>query len=542
MSRAAGDGGRTAERFGAGDAGARAAVTAHYRPRRVGDDPGRPAARCGGALVDRAAPPPRQTAPASSPITLPFIVEGQPSGFASLAEAVAAADDGAVVTVHGPGPYPTPPLSLRGRSLTLRAAAGDRPCLEMTAAAADPWQAMLETDRDLTLEGLDLRAPAGAGGRLICGERAALRLSDCRLYAPTGAGVVHRNGGELTLQSCRVETGGTAVSVEAGEQPTCRVRLVGTTLEASDPSAAALACGRREVRQLTAVDVELTGDTITAARTTALTALPVSMRITARDSEFFFRDALLSCAGYADREGWQATTTWDGRDEPLSRLRCVAECKRRRDGRAGPGGVAHDVGRRGRLAGGAGLPAGPLGLAVGPAPPAGRRPSGAAARRRRPIRVRSCSAGMHFPFRHGFLPILRRWSGGFFHALPARPYYWAGTTPAHGRALGSLLSPKGETHARPRAGSANGELSHGCGTAGSEPQTDGKPVMGKKPDLVHAVYHNGTDQEARIDRQVAENSILALVVVDLSGKRMPTLPPPVPLAERQEIAIPPGKD
>ena len=137
-----------------------------------------------------------------------------------MAEAVAAADDGAVVTVHGPGPYPTPPLTWRGRSLTLRAAPGERPCLEMTAAAADPWQALLTTDRDLTLEGLELRLqPAvggGSTGRLICCERAALRLTDCRLSAPTGAGIVQRNGGELTLQACRIETGGTAVSVEVG--------------------------------------------------------------------------------------------------------------------------------------------------------------------------------------------------------------------------------------------------------------------------------------------------------------------------------------
>ncbi len=263
---------------------------------------------------------PHAATPAPSPAAaaLPFVVEGRPGGFATLAEAVAAADDGAVVVVHGPGVYPTPPLAWRGRSLTLRAAPGGRPCLEMAASTTDPWQALLTTDRDLTLEGLDLRAPPGAGhgavGRLICCERAALLLTDCRLSAPGGAGVVYRNGGELTLRDCRVESGGTAVSVEVGEQKICKVRIIHTTLEVRDPSGAALALWAPEVRKPAAVDVELTGDAITAARATALTALPAGVRITANGDDFSFRDALLSCAGYAGRDGWRRATTWDGRD------------------------------------------------------------------------------------------------------------------------------------------------------------------------------------------------------------------------------------
>ncbi len=257
---------------------------------------------------------PHAAAPAPSPAAaLPFVVEGRPGGFATLAEAVAAADDGATVTVRGPGVYPTPPLAWHGRSLTVRAAPGARPCLETAAPTADPWQALLTTDGDLTLEGLDLRSPPGMGGRLICCERAALRLTDCRLSAAGGAGVVYRNGGELTLRDCRIETGGTAVSVEVGDMTTCKVRITHTTLEVRDPSGAALALWAPEVRKPTAVEVELTGDAIAAARATALTALP-AVRITARDDDFTFRRALLSCAGYAGSDGWRRTTTWDGRE------------------------------------------------------------------------------------------------------------------------------------------------------------------------------------------------------------------------------------
>jgi serine/threonine protein kinase len=259
--------------------------------------------------------PSHPTAPTSSPsIPLPFVVEGRPGGFASLAEAVAAADGGAVVTIHGAGPYPTPPLAWRGRSLTLRAAPGDRPCLETTGKAADPWQALFTTDRNLTLEGLDLRSPPGQGGWLIHCERAALHLRDCRLSAPDGAGIVQRNGAELTLHDCGVDTSGTAVLVEVGDQASCKVCIIHTSLEVRDPSGAGLALWASEVRRPTAVDVELTDDTITAARATALTALPAAVHITARGDEFFFRDALMSCAGYADQDGWKRTTTWEGRE------------------------------------------------------------------------------------------------------------------------------------------------------------------------------------------------------------------------------------
>ncbi|HVS36551.1 MAG TPA: serine/threonine-protein kinase [Gemmataceae bacterium] len=246
--------------------------------------------------------------------TLPFVVEGRPGGFATLSAALAAAEDGAVVTIHGAGPYATPPLSLRGRSITLRGAPGERPCLEMAATAADPWQAILATDRDLFLERLELHLPASAAGRLICSERAVLRLTDCRLSAPAGAGIVQRNGGELMLQGCRIETSGTAVSVEVGGQADCKIRIMNTALEAQDASAAGLAVWAPTAQQPTTVEVELTGDTITAARATALTALCGPVLFTVHGNDIAFRQALLSCAGYASRDGWKRSTSWQGSD------------------------------------------------------------------------------------------------------------------------------------------------------------------------------------------------------------------------------------
>ena len=296
------------------------APAADHRPRRLGPAVAVAAVLSGVLLVGAARwSQPRQSAAAtaavsSPPLALPFIIEGRPAGFGSLAEAVAGADDGTVIILHGDGPYRVPPLAWRGRALTLRAAPGVRPVLQAAAPAADPWESLLTTDRDLTLEGVDLRSAPGAGGRLICCERAALRLADCRLTAPGGAGVVHRNGGELSLRGCRVETDGAAVSVEIGDQKTCKVHITDTLLSVREPGGAAVALWAPAVRMPTSVDLELTGDTIRAGRALAWTGLPAGLHVTARSNDFYYRDSLLSCAGYSDPRAWKRDTIWEGRD------------------------------------------------------------------------------------------------------------------------------------------------------------------------------------------------------------------------------------
>ena len=103
------------------------APTAEPRPRRLGPALALAAVLSGVLLVGAARwAQPRQSATAaaavSPPLNLPFIIEGRSGGFGSLAEAVAAGDDGAVIIIHGDGPYRIPPLTWPGRSLTLRAA------------------------------------------------------------------------------------------------------------------------------------------------------------------------------------------------------------------------------------------------------------------------------------------------------------------------------------------------------------------------------------------------------------------------------------
>jgi serine/threonine-protein kinase len=253
---------------------------------------------------------PTRAITAARPVT--FSVEGRPGRFDTLAEAVAAARSGDVVVVHGPGRARIPPLAWEGKALTLRAAPGGRPVLELTAPE-HPWQALLCGDSELTLEGLELRhALPREAGPLVCVEGAALRLSDCGLRSSGGGPlVVSRNGGELTLRGCRLDAGGVGVSVEVGGP--CRVTLEGNTLTVRESWGVALSLWSAEMSAPAAADVRLARNTCSAGRAAAFRGLTGPLTVTAEDNHFCFREGVLSFDHYAP-DGWRRTTTWRGRD------------------------------------------------------------------------------------------------------------------------------------------------------------------------------------------------------------------------------------
>jgi serine/threonine-protein kinase len=240
-------------------------------------------------------------------------VEGRPGRFDTLAEAVASARPGDTVVLHGPGRVRTPPLAWQGKALTLRAAPGGRPVLEL-AAPEHPWQALLCGDSELTLEGLELRhALPREAGPLVCVEGAALRLTDCVLHS-AGAGplVVSRGGGELTLRGCRLDAGAVGVSAEVGAGP-CRVTLEGNTVTVREPSGVALSLWAAELSAPAAADVRLRGNTCSAGRVAAFRGLAGPLTLTAEGNHFSFREGVLSFDHY-EADGWRRATTWRGRD------------------------------------------------------------------------------------------------------------------------------------------------------------------------------------------------------------------------------------
>jgi 1-deoxyxylulose-5-phosphate synthase len=255
--------------------------------------------------------PPLRAAAAVKSVT--FTVEGRPGRFDTLAAAVAAAQSGDTVVLHGPGRVAAPPLAWAGKALTLRAAPGGRPVLELTAPE-HPWQALLCADSELTLEGLELRhALPREAGPLVCVEGAALRLRDCVLYSAGGGPlVVCRGGPGLTLRGCRLDAGAVGASAEVGAGP-CRVTLEGNTVTVREPSGVALSLWAAELTAPAAAAVRLAENACSAGRVAAFRGLAGPLTLTAEGNHFRFREAVLSFDHYAPEE-WRRTTTWRGRD------------------------------------------------------------------------------------------------------------------------------------------------------------------------------------------------------------------------------------
>lgn len=261
------------------------------------------------------APPPALLAPSPEPSELPFAIEGQSSRFTSLTKAITAAKDGDVLTIHGPGPFALAPVNWEGKVLTLRAASGSHPRLLMKMED-DPWQAALQTNRALTLEGIDLafaetdfRMRGSPSQPLIRCTQAPLHLTNCRLTTgPNGVAVVARNPGEVVVRGCTITAGTAGLSIEVGQGSASRIRLADTHLTVRGESATALSLWSVEARQESPIAMELERNTIQAARMAALRALPSTLAITARGNRFLYGTALLSYSGYAERDAWRGTT------------------------------------------------------------------------------------------------------------------------------------------------------------------------------------------------------------------------------------------
>ncbi len=122
----------------------------------------------------------------------PFTVSGRKASYLTLASAIDAADDQAVIEVRGDGPFQVQGFDLGDRSLTIRAAPDAHPVFvpDATNSAAD--RPFLQTDAHLTLDGIELRWPMNV-------ERAANMTARIR-SSPVGA------RGNLVVSRCVITT------------------------------------------------------------------------------------------------------------------------------------------------------------------------------------------------------------------------------------------------------------------------------------------------------------------------------------------------
>jgi serine/threonine-protein kinase len=255
--------------------------------------------------VSRTTTPPRREM-----MPRPIEIVGRSEKYSTLERAIAAAKDGDVLTIRGPGPFVTSSLNCEGKNLTLRAVEKSTPRIELRRGD-DPWQALFQTDRSLTLEGLDLHGPAP----LILADRAALRLTNCRLSSgKNGVVIVARNPSELIVSDCRIDAGEVGISIEVGKGATCQVRIAGSRVRMADPSGASISLWAPEVCQPTAIELTMERNWLQAGRIVALRSLPAGLTMTAHGNRFTYGTAILSFGGYADRDAWKRGVNCRGED------------------------------------------------------------------------------------------------------------------------------------------------------------------------------------------------------------------------------------
>jgi hypothetical protein len=250
-----------------------------------------------------------------------------------LADAVARAEPGAVVEVPA-GRHLLPRLALAGKALTLQAAPGARPVL-VRSGHARAWDALVASDRDLTLAGLELHGGAADGPPvpLVAVEGARLTLRDCTLVQRGPAPAVSlRQGPQLTLERCRVTALAQALAVEAPAGRECRAAVRGGEVRVKDATGAALLVWAREASPPAAVEVEVAGAAVRAGRVLACRALAGPVRLQATDSRLAFHQALVSFDGYRGGDAWRRAFTWHGRHNRYE----PGGAWLRLEGRAGP--------------------------------------------------------------------------------------------------------------------------------------------------------------------------------------------------------------
>src|SRR5262249_33100856 len=152
------------------------------------------------------------------------------------------------IAISGAGPFHVPPTSLRGKSLTIRAAEGHRPRLVMVhSAEGQPWQPLLAADCPLRLEGLDLAHEAGPSEsgtetvHLVYVEKASLQMTNCHVSAPRGsAAVVCRGCQQVQIEDCRLSAAALALCVETTGSAETEIILTRNHVEIEAPRSAAL--------------------------------------------------------------------------------------------------------------------------------------------------------------------------------------------------------------------------------------------------------------------------------------------------------------
>lgn len=141
--------------------------------------------------------------------------------FETLKDAIQKALSGDTIVVYGNGPYLCAPISIGSKPLSIRAAAGFQPVLELEPASTTKEKPLLDTDATLVLEGLTLRRVAESDeGKvdpkwyLVKSRYAPLYVANCRFELRPKMDCIHAtdDAGDCEVVNCVFDSDSHAVS------------------------------------------------------------------------------------------------------------------------------------------------------------------------------------------------------------------------------------------------------------------------------------------------------------------------------------------
>jgi hypothetical protein len=170
-------------------------------------------------VADPRLPSPGRTSAAADPDTprlAGFYLDGRNTPFATLAEAIHAAEGNASITVHGDGPFATRDIDLGEKGIRIVAAQGSRPVFvpgESSPAADGPF---LQSSADLHLEGIEVRwpmRPTGvrpvsviAASSVVSVRDAQLTLVGCRLTTTGRSSCIGSHAGSIIITDSHLQS------------------------------------------------------------------------------------------------------------------------------------------------------------------------------------------------------------------------------------------------------------------------------------------------------------------------------------------------
>ena len=151
---------------------------------------------------------------------VPFVIRSQRPDIddqlaATLEDAIYRAKDGDIISIQDSGPFICPPIRIRNKAITLMAATGTRPRIQLNSTYVKQSAPLIWSDSPLILEGIDLEWNASQATSIkpatkctVIVDRGTFFAANCRFFISNGtAGILLRDVPKTVFRNCEIHSG-----------------------------------------------------------------------------------------------------------------------------------------------------------------------------------------------------------------------------------------------------------------------------------------------------------------------------------------------